>query len=520
GPRNEMEALVAGVWQQVLGLERVGIHDNFFDLGGHSLLATQVVTRLRDTLKVQIPLMLIFENSTVAGLTAALEAEVRAGMGVIVPPVAHVPHDGAVPLSFAQQRLWFLDRLMPDAFSYNTPLAYRITGPLNVEALEKSISQIVARHEVLRTTIALVEGEPVQTIAPEVRVKLEVSDLELVPGSECEEVVQREVEREAQLPFDLSTGPVIRARLLRIAPDDYLLVVTLHHIVADGWSIGVFAGDLSAFYGAAIKGREAALPQLPVQYADYAAWQREWLKGEELERQLRYWREQLQGAPTVLELPGDKPRPKVASGHGALERFEVGGAVLAGLKSIARQEGATLFMTLLAAFAALLSRYSGQKDLLIGAPIANRNREELEGLIGFFANTLVLRTRIDDDVTFRGLVQRAREACLGAYAHQDVPFEALVDELQPERDLSRSPLFQVVLTVQNAPMRPLELSGLTLSSTKVHTDTAKFDLGLNIYEKDSSLAASFEYNRDILEPETIWGLIERFQLMLAGIVGE
>ncbi len=304
GPRTELEELVAGVWQQVLGLERVGIHDNFFDLGGHSLLATQVITRLRDALKVQIPLVLLFENSTVAGLTAALEAEVRAGHGVIVPPVAHVPYNGAIPLSFAQQRLWFLDRLMPDAFSYNTPLAYRITGPLDVKALEKSINQLVARHEVLRTTITLVEGEPAQNIASEVRLSLQVSDLELVPGTESEEVLQREVQYEAQQPFDLSAGPVIRTRLLRIAADDHLLVVTLHHIVADGWSIGVFAADLSALYGAAIKGKKAPLPQLPVQYADYAAWQREWLKGEELERQLRYWREQLLGAPTVLELPG------------------------------------------------------------------------------------------------------------------------------------------------------------------------------------------------------------------------
>jgi non-ribosomal peptide synthetase component F/acyl carrier protein len=517
-PVGEIEEVIARLWEQVLGVEGVGRRENFFEVGGHSLRATQLMSRVRETFGVQVPLVVLFELPTVADLAAAVEDALRAGSSLTAPPVVAAPRTGPLPLSFAQQRLWFLDRLMPEAASYNVPVAYRIGGRLEVAALERSLNRIVERHEVLRTTIAVIGAEPSQIVRPESPLTLEHVDLAGLTEEARAEAVRREIESESRRPFDLERGPVIRARLLRLAGEEHVLVVTMHHIVADGWSVGVLARELSAFYEAEAGGAEARLPGLPVQYADYAAWQRGWLQGEELERQLGYWRGQLAGAPTVLELPADHPRPKMQTGRGGVERFEVGGEVLAGLQAVGREEGATLFMTLLAAFGVFLSRYSGQQDLLIGAPIANRGREEFEGLVGFFSNTLVLRTRVEDDPSFRDLLRRARAACLGAYAHQDVPFEALVEELQPERDLSRSPLFQVVLTLQNAPLKPLELADLDVTRMKVHTDTAKFDLGLNVYEEGSTLAASFEYNRDIFEPATIRGMVERFQVLLEGII--
>ncbi|HEY0174505.1 MAG TPA: amino acid adenylation domain-containing protein, partial [Pyrinomonadaceae bacterium] len=517
-PVGEIEEVIARLWEQVLGVEGVGRRENFFEAGGHSLRATQLMSRVRETFGVQIPLVVLFERPTVAELAAAVEDALRAGSSLTIPPVVAAPRTGPLPLSFAQQRLWFLDRLMPEAASYNVPVAYRIGGRLDVAALERSLNRIVERHEVLRTTIAVIGTEPSQIVRPASPLTLEHADLAGPTEDARAEAVRREVESESRHTFDLATGPVVRARLLRLAEEEHVLVITMHHIVADGWSVGVLARELSAFYEAEARGAEALLPELPVQYADYAAWQRGWLQGEELERQLAYWREQLAGAPTVLELPADRPRPKMQTGLGGVERFEVGGEVLEGLQAVGREEGATLFMTLLAAFGVFLSRYSARQDLLIGAPIANRGREEFEGLVGFFSNTLVLRTRVEDDPSFRDLLRRARAACLGAYAHQDVPFEALVEELQPERDLSRSPLFQVVLTLQNAPLKPLELADLDVSRLKVHTDTAKFDLGLNVYEEGSILAASFEYNRDIFEPATIRGMVERFQVLLEGII--
>jgi amino acid adenylation domain-containing protein len=515
---TETEQVLAGVWSQVLGVNQAGADDNFFSLGGHSLLATLIVIRIHETFGVEIPLRKIFEAPTVVELAAVVDAAVRAGHGLISPPITTAARPGALPLSFAQQRLWFLDRLMPGTAAYNVPVAYQLAGSIDAAALERSINQIVARHEVLRTTISLAAGEPAQIVGPEVRLKLEVSDLRSVLAAERQEILRREVEHEEQLPFDLSTGPVIRARLLRVADAEHVLVVTLHHIVSDGWSMDVFGRELSAFYAAQVSGEQARLPELPVQYADFAVWQREWLQGEVLDEQLSYWREQLQGATGVLELPTDKTRPKVAGGPGAIERFEIAEEVLTGLRGLARDEGATLFMTLWAGFSVLLSRYTGQQDLLVGAPVANRGKPEVEGLIGFFSNTLVLRARVTGEETFRTLLDRAREVCLGAYAHQDLPFEALVEELQPARDVSRTPLFQVTFAVQNSGGKALELSGLKTTPLAVDTLTSKFELTVVLGEKDGKLLGAIQYNTDLFDAQTVARLASHFVVLLEHVV--
>jgi acyl carrier protein len=515
---TETERALAGVWAEVLGVGEVGRGDNFFELGGHSLLATLVVMRVEELFGVGLALRAVFEAPTVSRLAALIDAAVREKAGVATPPLIPAQRSGPLPLSFAQQRLWFLDRLSPEAASYNVPVAYRIEGRLDVGALERSLNRIVERHEALRTTITLAAGEPVQVVSPHSRLALQLTDLGDAPPSERLARARAEVEEEGRRPFDLERGPVVRARLLRLGPEEHVLAVTMHHIVSDAWSLGVFVRELSAFYEAEAGGAEARLPGLAVQYADYAAWQRGWLRGEELERQLGYWREQLAGAPTVLELPADRPRPKVQTSRGAVEQFEVGGEVLEGLKAVAREEGATLFMTLLAAFGVLLSRYTGQKDFLLGAPIANRGQKELEGLIGFFANTLALRMRIEDELSFRALVRKVRETCLGAYAHQDVPFEAVVEELQPERDLSRPPLFQITFAVQSDPGELPSPAGLALTPLGFDTGTSKFEISAAFSETKGRLLGAIQYNTGLFEQETIARLASHLTVLLEHVV--
>ncbi|HEY0172749.1 MAG TPA: condensation domain-containing protein, partial [Pyrinomonadaceae bacterium] len=520
---SETERALAGVWAEVLGAAEVGRGDNFFELGGHSLLATLVVMRVEELFGVEVPLRAVFEAPTVAQFASLIDARKEAEeQETETGRIPRVSREQPLPLSFAQQRLWFLDRLSPETASYNVPVAYRIKGRLDAGALERSLNRIVERHEVLRTTIALAGGEPVQVVSPHSRLTLQLTDLGDVPPSERLARARAEVEEEGRRPFDLERGPVIRARLLRLGPEEHVLAFTMHHIVSDALSFGVFVRELSAFYEAEAGGAEARLPELPVQYADYAAWQRGWLQGEELERQLGYWRGQLAGAPTVLELPADRPRPKMQTSRGAFERFEISADVISKLGDLSRQEGATLFMTLLAAFGVLLSRHAGQKDFLVGAPIANRGQKELEGLIGFFANTLVLRNRVEDGASFRALVRQAREVCLGAYAHQDVPFEKLVEELQPERDLSRPPLFQVAFALQNSPSDSPHLPGLSLERFRADTHTAKFELLLNLFRKGEGegVAGGFEYNADLFDAETIERLVKHFQTLLRNLADE
>jgi amino acid adenylation domain-containing protein len=438
-----------------------------------------------------------------------------------------------LPLSFAQQRLWFLDQLVPNNPFYNVPAALRLTGSLDLEALEQTFNEIVRRHEALRTTIVMVEGQPVQAIAPNIKISLPLIDLQELPAAEREKEAQRITTQEAQHPFNLSTDPLLRVRLLRLDETEHILLLNMHHIVSDGWSIGVLIRELGAFYTAFASSKDASdrvstvLPELPIQYADFAYWQREWLQGEVLEKQLSYWRQQLDGI-SILNLPTDRPRPAVQTYRGATEILQLPKSLSEALEAISQQEGATLFMTLLAAFQTLLYRYTQQEDIAVGSPIANRTRSEIEGLIGFFVNSLVLRTDLSGNPSFRQLLRRVKEVALGAYAHQDLPFEKLVEELHPERKLNQNPLFQVGFALQNAPMGVLELPGLTLNPLEFNSATTRFDLEFHLWERspnnglwvDSSegISGFVIYSTDLFDRATITRMLGHFQTLLENIV--
>jgi len=501
-PRNPVEEVLAGIWAEVLRLERVGVTESFFELGGHSLLATRVVSRVREVFSVELPLRVLFEGPTVAELAGRVEEMRRAGLPVL-PPVVPVERTGALPLSFAQERLWFVDRMEPGSAVYNLPVAWRLGGALDEAALERSLGEIVRRHETLRTVFRQVDGSPVQVIAPRGAFALPVEALSGLGEGDREAAIRRRAGEEGRRPFDLSAGPLFRAALLRLGAEDHVLLLSMHHIVGDGWSLGVLFRELSALYAAYRDGRESPLPELGVQYADYAAWQRENLRGEALERQLSYWRERLAGAPELLELPTDHPRPAVQTFRGAHEQIELPGELLERLQALGRSEGATLYMTLLGAFQVLLSKYSGSDDIVVGSPIAGRTRKEVEALIGFFVNTLVLRTDLSGDPSFREVLRRVREATLGAYEHQELPFEKLVAELQPERSLSHSPLVQVMFTLEDAVDAAGGLAELSTQKVRAEFSHAKFDLTLTFAATRQGLRGGLAYSTDLFERGTI-----------------
>ncbi|MBD3307338.1 amino acid adenylation domain-containing protein [candidate division KSB3 bacterium] len=512
-PQTPLEEVVAAIWAEVLGVEHVGIHDNFFDLGGHSLLATQVISRIREACAVEFPVRQIFETPTISGLSQQIDAVRRESELPETPPLIPVAHDQALPLSFAQERLWFLDQLEGQSATYNSPIAVRLTGPVNVEALQETFTTICARHEALRTTFSLTaDGQPVQRIAPALRLPLPLIDLQSLPDKERE--AERLARQAALQPFDLVKGPLLRTTLLRLDEEDHILLVTMHHIVSDGWSAGILLREAAACYAAFAAGQAPDLPDLPLQYADFAVWQRQWLAGDVLEAQLAYWTRQLDGIPSVLELPTDKPRPPIQTFRGSTEGVEIDQTLTAQVSTLAQQAGASLFMTLLAAFASLLFRYSGQEDLVVGSPIANRNRKEIEPLIGFFVNTLALRIDLSDDPTVWTLLERVCRVALDAYAHQDLPFELLVEELQPERHLSHSPLFQTMFVLQNTPAERMELPNLTLTPLEQEHYTAKFDLLLSLGEAEGQLTGWLEYSTDLFARSTIRRLIGHFIRLL------
>ncbi len=436
-----------------------------------------------------------------------------------IESISLVARDADLPLSFAQARLWFLNQLEGETATYNIPETLHLTGSLNVAALEMAVQEIVQRHEILRTTFLMVNGSPVQVIADTTTVNISVVDwrtdrravLSLLEESSIE--VRRWVKEEIARPFDLSNGPLLRVTVLRLSEQSHVLVLVMHHIISDGWSLGIFFQELAALYTG-----NSSLPPLPLQYADFASWQRRSLNGEVLQTKINYWKKQLAGAPPLLELPTDYPRPSVQTFHGSSEEFQINQELTAKLKTLSQQSGTTLFMTLLAVFATLLSRYSRQEDIVIGSPIANRNQSELESLIGLFVNTLVLRTQIQGNPTFLELLEQVRETTLEAYAHQDLPFEKLVEELQPQRSLSYSPLFQVMFVLRNTTAAGLEIPGLSISPFKVEEVAAQFDLTLAIEETESGLLCGWEYNTDLFETATIQRMAEHFQILLAGIV--
>ena len=517
-PRTPLEARLAEIWTEVLKLERVGATDNFFHLGGHSLLVTQLVSRINETFQVELPLQRIFEQPTVAELAAQLEAAERTAPDT--PPLVPVPRGHRLPLSYAQQRLWFINQLRPSSPFYNVPSVLRLTGRLDVAALESSLNAIIQRHETLRTTFVAEDGHPMQQIHPELVLPLPVLDLNGLPASQREAQARVLIDEVVRRPFDLVRLPLLQAILLRLANDDHVFVVVAHHIVCDGWSIEVFNHELTELYRAALERRQPQLPELPIQYADYAHWQRQWLTGERLERQVDYWRQRLAGATFELALPTDRPRPAVPSFRGFFHLMALSRPLTGAIERLSRDHGLTLFVPLLSAFVALLYRYTGQRDLVVGSLIAGRDRVQTEHLIGFFPNTLLLRVAILGDLGFLALLDRVHEVVLGAFSHQGLPFERVVEELDVARDLSRQPLFQVMFALQNAALESLDLRGLSLAPVKVETGTARFDLTLTLMESDGRLVGGVEYSSDLFDAATIGRFTGHLTLLLEGIVSD
>lgn len=519
-PRTPTERVVASVFAKILNVEKIGATHNFFDLGGHSLLATQLVSRLKDTFKVEIPLRTVFENPAVAGIAHAIDLALASNQTLQAPPIRPVSRNRVMPLSFAQQRLWFLDRLEPNSPFYNIPENYRIRGALKPDILQSSINEIIRRHEILRTTFHTVEGQPELKIEEQFEYTIPLTDLTHLPMARREEEALRIVKEHALQPIPLDRLPLFHLELIRLTPNEHIVSLVMHHIISDNWSTNVLMREISIIYDAFSRGDASPLPPLPVQYADYAFWQRNWLKDEVLEEQLQFWKKTLTDSPPVIQLPTDHPRPAVQTYNGAYKTIRLSPRVSKAIRTFTAEEGATLFMTLLAAFATLLYRYSGQDDINIGSPIANRTHPEIEGLIGFFVNTLVLRTRLDGNPTFRELVHRVRENALQAYAHQDLPFEQIVDAVQPERNMSHSPLFQVMFALQSGQAsEPTSLgrSELSLTPIEAHSATAKFDLTLFMLEEGDHLSGALEYNTDLFEEQTIQRLLDHFEQLLLSV---
>ncbi|WP_339156794.1 non-ribosomal peptide synthase/polyketide synthase, partial (plasmid) [Sinorhizobium medicae] len=501
-PQGEIETLLAGIWAELLGVERVGRHDNFFELGGHSLLAVRVLVRLTEALAVELPLAMLFAKPTLADLALSV-GEVLNGSGAqTVPVIMPVGRDGALPLSYSQQRLWFLAQLDEDSTNYNIPLGWRLQGRLDRVAWRRSLDRLFARHEALRCTFVAGEDDPqVQILSGDRGLPVVEHDLRDRPDAQA--ALLDLCQEEARTPFDLAREPLIRGRLIRLADEEHVFLLTQHHIVSDGWSLGVLVRELSSLYRAFEAGEDDPLPPLAIQYPDYAAWQRQWLSGERLQRQAQYWRDTLSGAPARLALPTDRPRPAQQSFAGASVPVVIDQVLTRGLKRLSRQHGTTLFMTVLAAWAAVLSRLSGQDDIVIGVPTANRRRREIEDLIGFFVNTLAVRIDLSGEPSVSDLLERARRAALTAQDHQDLPFEQVVEIVQPPRALDHTPLFQVGLAWQNNTGGSLDLPGLRVEVAGEGLDQVKFDLELNLGEQGEAIAGTLGYATALFDRATI-----------------
>ncbi|MBD2410524.1 non-ribosomal peptide synthetase [Nostoc calcicola FACHB-389] len=515
-PQTAMEKQLVTIWMEVLGLQQIGINDNFFELGGHSLLATQVISRINKNLDIELPIRRIFELPTIAKLAKNLE-EKQLDINSL-PPIERVSRDKELPLSFAQKRLWFLEQLERGSYTYNMPAAVYLNGRLDIDALEQTFKELLRRQEVLRTSFKKVNGNPVQIIASSVPISVPIIDLSEISAEKQFVTVQQSILEEAQRPFDLTKSPLLRVNLLRLAEESYVLVLVMHHIISDGWSIGVLIRELSALYAAFSKKEPLSLTELPIQYADFAYWQNQWLQGEVMEKHLSYWKQQLANLP-VLELPTDYPRPEIQTFRGSTQHLKLSKEFCEEIKALSRKEGVTLFMTLLAAFKTLMHYCTKQDDIVIGTDVANRNYPETENIIGFFVNQLVLRTNLGGNPTFQELLKRVREVTLAAYEHQDMPFDQLVLALKPERDLSRTPLFQSKFVLQNAPILPLELEGLKLKIVEqIDNGTAKFDLLLTMWENERGLSGSLEYSTDLFHATAIAKFITDYEIILRAVV--
>ncbi|HEY0734967.1 MAG TPA: amino acid adenylation domain-containing protein, partial [Herpetosiphonaceae bacterium] len=539
-PRTAAESAIAAIWTEVLSVSPIGVNDSFFVLGGHSLLAGQVLVRLREAFGEHVSMQMVFEQPTIAELVAAIaegsdEATVdyqaqmyldRKTFNCELHDTMEAPElgldverpaSGKLPLSFAQQRLWLIERFDPGNLSYLVPQAVRLTGALNIEALEQSFNELIRRHESLRTVFRMIDDQAVQVVLPSLSIALPLIDLEALDRAEQELGVQTLADMDARRPFDLERGPLLRTTLLRLGAEEHILLLTMHHIVIDDWSLSIFWRELSALYRSHVTGQAAPLKELSLHYPDAAIWQREWLSGAVLNEQTTYWQQQLRGCASILNLPTDRPRPAKQTFCGARETIVLPKSLACALNTLAQREGATLFMTLLATFQVLLQRYSGQSDFVIGTPIANRRRREFEDLIGFFINTLALRADVAPALSFRELLKRVRGTALGAFVNQDLPFEQVVELAQPERDPSRNPLFQVMFALQNAPRESLYLESLEVEVTQHTGVTAQFDLFLEMIQVPNGLLTSFEYNTDLFDAATIARMLGHFQTLLESV---
>ncbi len=508
-PRTDAERAMARIWEDVIGVSPVGVHDHFFEIGGHSLMAVRVLARVRSVFGAEPPLRVLFEQPTVAALTAAVVALGQESGGADIA-IGRLPEGTTAPLSFAQERLWVLNQIEPDSAAYNLVAAFRMRGALDRSALERTLTEIVRRHEALRTTFPSTDGVARQVVRPADGFTLAVETIS--PASD--ETLTRRAADLASQPFDLSNGPLFRGTLLKTSADDHLLVIVMHHIVSDGWSRGVLYQEIGALYRAYASSEPSPLAELPIQYGDFAAWQRDWLSESVLARQLEHWTRLLAAPLPTLDLPTDRARPPIQTFKGSTHRFEIPTELAARLKTLGAEEDATAFMVLLAAFQAMLSRYTGQDDIIVGSPTAGRTRLETEGLIGFFVNTLALRTSLAGNPSFRTLLGRVREVALGAFQHQDLPFERLVEGLHLPRDLSRSPLFQVLFILQNTPVHPLALPGVVLEQIDVDAGAAKFDLTLSLAVQDGGYVGHLEYNTDLFDAATIERLGNHYVTLL------
>ncbi len=519
-PRTPLESLLANLWGEVLNLERVGREDNFFLSGGDSLLGTQVVSRLSSTLGVEVPLRVLFEAPTIREMAVCIEERAVRPQEAGYPPILPAKRDGDLALSFAQQRLWFLYQLDPHSAAYNNLGALRLRGVFNYAAFARGLQEMVCRHEALRTTFDAIDGNPVQIISPMLPLVFPVIDLSSLPSREREAEVQSLLRAEGQRPFDLARGPLFRLYALRLSRQEHIIPMTMHHIISDGWSLQIVVREQAALYNAFCQGQPSPLRPLRIQYADFVTWQREWIRRGGGRDQLHYWKQQLAGAPELLELPTDRPRPSFQTFRGATLTDRLSAEITSKLRSLSRAGGLTLFMSVLAAFQTLLYRYTGRPDIVVGTPVANRNRTEIEGVMGFFVNTVVLRTRLEGNLTFRQVLDRVREVALGAYAHQDFPFDQLVDELRPRRDLSYSPLFQVMFILQNVPWTLPTFNGLELEPFSIDNGIANFDLTISLYETDDELLIQYNYSTDLFDEATISLFMQRFRSLFVAITDD
>ncbi|GGH50431.1 hypothetical protein GCM10008014_15540 [Paenibacillus silvae] len=517
-PQNPMEEILAGIWSQVLGLERVGIHDNFFELGGHSLLAIQVLSRLRNAVGAEVPVQSIFNYPTIFEFASQIDMSKKTANEISIQAISR---EQKLPMSSSQNRLWFLNEMeSKNKYVYNIPLALRLSGELERSILEKVLNTIISRHESLRTTFRGDGDQIEQVIAPRKEIKISFIDHADETLEDQETELKRLIRAEVMNEFDLSQGPLFRASIIRLQPDEHILLLNLHHIISDGWSQDILLREISTLYRAHLQNEIVELPKLPIQYADYAAWQKEWIKNEEITKQINYWKQQLQDQPLLLQLPTDRQRPSVQTYAGDIFRFEIPERVAGLLKELSVREGTTLYMTLLAAFKVLLFRYSDQEDVSVGSPVTNRNHQDLENLIGLFVNTLVLRTQIKREMSYLELLKQVRKVALEAYANQDVPFEKIVEELRVERDLSHSPLFQVMFIIQNISNKKMEIIGLNIEEIEIDTNSSKYDLTLFIAEENNRLTAVFEFNTDMFEKNTVARMADSFNALLEGIIDQ